>query len=109
GRPDNSLPPSPGRPDQGLPGAGTPGHPDQGLPGTPPSIDNSLPMPPATIWPPLPPGSGINGKALILIWIVGVGYRWLVAQGVDIWPPPLSPDPKSASGFAGSGKIAMGV
>ena len=67
------------------------GTPDQGLPGTPPSVDNALPMPPATIWPPLPPGSGIAGKALILVWVVGVGYRWVVVGGTDIWPPPPQP------------------
>jgi len=102
GRPGHGLPPSPGHPDQGLPpSAGHPDqglppsdlHPDQGLPGTPPSVDNSLPVPPATVWPPLPPGTGIAGKALILIWVVGVGYRWLVVGGTDVWPPqPVYPD-----------------
>jgi|SRR5262245_9176882 len=57
-------------------------------PGTP---DNSLPMPPATIWPPLPPGTGIAGKALLLVWVVGVGYRWIVVGGTDIWPPQTPP------------------
>ena len=52
----------------------------------PPDVE--LPGPPAVIWPPLPPGTGIAGKALALIWIVGVGYRWLVVGGTDIWPPP---------------------
>lgn len=71
-----------------------PGGPDNtlpGTPGTPGTPDNSLPMPPATIWPPLPPGSGIAGKGLALIWLVGVGYRWLVVQGPDIWPPVAQP------------------
>jgi hypothetical protein len=94
GRPDQGLPGAPGRPDQGLPGA--PGRPDQGLPGTPPSVDNTLPMPPATIWPPLPPGIGIAGKALILVWVVGVGYRWLVVEGPDVWPPLPSVQPPIA-------------
>jgi len=101
-RPGHGLPPTPGHPDQGL--HGSPGHPDQGLPpvaghpdqGLPGSEypDNSLPMPPATVWPPLPPGTGIAGKALILIWVVGVGYRWLVVQGAEVWPPqhPVYPD-----------------
>jgi hypothetical protein len=85
----------PVRPDQGLPPTGPPPKPDQGLPGTSPSVDNTLPMPPATIWPPLPPGSGIAGKALILVWVVGVGYRWIVVGGTDIWPPPPpGPQPK---------------
>jgi hypothetical protein len=102
-RVDNSLPGAPPAPDQGLPGSGgkppkpdqglpgTPPAPDQGLPGTPPSVDNSLPQPPATIWPPLPPGVGVAGKALLLIWIVGVGYRWLVVSGPDVWPPVPQP------------------
>jgi hypothetical protein len=91
GRPDQGLPGSPGHPSQGLPIS--PGRPDQGLPGEPPEVDNSLPMPPATIWPPLPPGTGIAGKALILVWVVGVGYRWLVVGGTDIWPPVVHPAP----------------
>ena len=86
GRPDQGLPGSPGRPDQGLPPSGL--HPDQGLP---PGVDNTLPMPPATIWPPLPPGTGVAGKALILVWVVGVGYRWVVVGGTDIWPPQPAP------------------
>jgi hypothetical protein len=98
--PDNTLPGAPPKPDQGLPG-GRPPKPDQGLPpgvdntlpGGGGSVDNSLPMPPATIWPPLPPGVGIAGKALILVWVVGVGYRWIVVGAVDVWPPqPVRPD-----------------
>jgi len=94
--PSHGLPPTGEHPDQGLPGR--PGHPDQGLPeppypdqGLPPGVDNSLPVPPATIWPPLPPGSGIGGKALILVWVVGIGYRWVVVGATDVWPPvPVS-------------------
>jgi hypothetical protein len=93
GRPSHGLPPSPGHPDQGLPPS--PGHPDQGLPPIDAHPDNSLPMPPATVWPPLPPGTGVAGKALILIWVVGVGYRWLVVGGTDVWPPePPQAQPK---------------
>jgi hypothetical protein len=95
GRPSHGLPGAPGHPDQGLPGS--PGHPDQGLPpvgfpdqGLPPGVDNTLP-PPATVWPPLPPGTGIAGMALILVWVVGVGYRWLLVKGHDIWPPQPEP------------------
>jgi hypothetical protein len=87
--PGHGLPGTPGHPDQGLPPSGL--HPDQGLPGTP---DNSLPMPPATVWPPLPPGTGISGKALCLIWIIGIGYRWLVVEGPEVWPPEPVPAPK---------------
>ena len=97
--PDQGLPPAGGKPDQGLPGRppkpdqGLPGGPDNTLPGVPPSVDNSLPMPPATVWPPLPPGTGVAGKALILVWVVGVGYRWIVVGATDIWPPqPVRPD-----------------
>ena len=90
-RPDQGLPPTGGKPDQGLPPTGSPPKPDQGLPGSQPGVDNSLPVPPATVWPPLPPGTGVSGKALILIWVVGVGYRWLVVSGPDIWPPVAQP------------------
>src|SRR5215510_16295787 len=65
--------------------------PPQGPPSPPVVIpqppEKPLPGDPAVIWPPLPPGTGIAGKALILIWVVGVGYRWLVAEGNEIWPP----------------------
>ena len=54
--------------------------------------DKPLPDPPAILWPPLPPGTGIAGKALVLVWVVGVGYRWIVAKGPDMWPP--QPEPK---------------
>lgn len=76
----------------------------------PPQINNDLPPsspivipqppekpiqgPPGTVWPPLPPGTGIAGKALVLIYVVGVGYRWLVVDGPDMWPPPPSAGPK---------------
>jgi hypothetical protein len=87
------LPPV--HPGQGLPGTppvpGQPPAPDQGLPEAPPEVDNTLP---GLIWPPLPPGTGIAGKAIILIWVVGVGYRWLVVQGPDVWPPALPPIPQ---------------
>jgi len=53
--------------------------------------DHTLPVPPATVWPPLPPGIGIAGKGLALIWLVGVGYRWLVVQGNEVWPPQTPP------------------
>lgn len=56
--------------------------------------DKPLPGPPAVIWPPLPPGTGIAGKALILVWVVGVGTRWIVVDGPDMWPPPPEAGPK---------------
>jgi hypothetical protein len=119
-RPDNSLPGSGNYPDNSLPGGGvsvappivlpplpptvkppvgiwppqlpTPGHPAQPIfiPDTP---DNSLPpeLPPGSVWPPLNPGDGIGGKVLALVWLVGVGYRWAVLQGPQIWPPVAQP------------------
>jgi|KBSMisStandDraft_5_1062788.scaffolds.fasta_scaffold684363_2 hypothetical protein len=122
GHPDQGLPPgSPGSPDQGLPQPPSI-WPPVTLPPLPPGVwpnppvgvwpphspsvpshpiylpegpDHTLPVPPATIWPPLPPGNGIAGKGVILIWVVGVGYRWLVVQGHEVWPPvPPSPQPK---------------
>ena len=89
----------PPRPDQGLPGGG---HPDQGLPGEPPHaghlpvwpVDPTHPIappspghelppvdpPPGTIWPPLPPDAELpdGGKAVVLVAIEGVGYRYVV-------------------------------
>ena len=54
--------------------------------------DPAKPLPPpGTIWPPLPPGTGIAGKALVCIWVVGVGTRWLVVDGPDKWPPEAGP------------------
>lgn len=118
GRPSQGLPPSfPGHPSHGpvRPGlpvdpgwgvdAGTgaeqlpiwpldPEHPDQGLPpiaGLPlPPID----PPPGTIWPPLPP-SIPEGKAIALVAISGVGYRYAV---IDV--PPAAPD----QGLPGEGE-----
>lgn len=53
--------------------------------------DNTLPAAPGIIWPPLPPDAGISGKVLLLIWVVGVGYRWLVYEAPVIWPPDAVP------------------
>ena len=74
--PDNSLPLPPAHPDHGLPGHG--GHPDQGLPQPPTN------PPPGTVWPPLPDGVP-SGKAAILVFIPGVGSRYVV---VDISNKP---------------------
>jgi hypothetical protein len=101
GRPDQDLPWGPGRPDNTLP----PLPPDPNRPGNPivlpPEISNGLPVhplvpgnelpgvPPGVIWPPLPP-SVPQGKAIALVAISGVGYRWTV---IDTslsagWPEP---------------------
>ena len=84
------LPARPGRPvdpDYGVGEGGEAGqlpvwpldpeHPDTGLP---PVAGHPLPPidpPPGTIWPPLPP-SVPAGKALVLVFISGVGYRYTV-------------------------------
>jgi hypothetical protein len=47
-------------------------------------VDNELPFPPGSVWPPLPPN--VQGKILCFVWIVGFGYRWTVID------PSLKPD-----------------
>lgn len=89
--PDISLPPGIWPPAEPPTIGGGPVIPDSPIV-IPQPPDKPIPGPPAVIWPPLPPGTGIAGKALILVWVVGVGYRWLVVGGTDIWPPPSSPD-----------------
>lgn len=52
-------------------------------------VDNTLPpvaghkpppdAPPGTVWPPLPPGAK-PGKAALLFWLQGVGYRYVVVD-----------------------------
>jgi hypothetical protein len=99
-RPDAGLPPGgvvgggpatpPVRPDQGLPPGGIAGHP---LP--PGGVIGGGPIYPAeppVLWPPLPPDAGIAGRAVILIWVVGVGYRWLIVEG-RMQPPIYTPPP----------------
>ena len=102
-RPDNSLPrpphvwplpPRPVGPDNSLPPVPvSPEHPIYiPAPGAP---DNSLPLPPASIWPPLP--SEIDGVVMMLVWVPGVGYRWIVVDTNlkpthPIAPPVLYPD-----------------
>jgi len=112
---DNSLPEDQPGIDNSLPGGG--GRPDNSLPSLPPDLpNNSLPpihgrpsnpiylpigpenpiaLPPGEIWPPLPPSSGVSGKVLILIYIVGVGYRWFLYEAPVIYPPqPPTAQPK---------------
>lgn len=116
GAPDQGLPGSPEYPDQGLPGyPGRPSHPIAlpPLPGVwPPAGKPSLPivipgepsqpiyiegspehpiaLPPATIWPPLPPATLPSDKHALLIWVVGVGYRWLIYDPQTATPPPVA-------------------
>jgi|SRR5580692_1009690 hypothetical protein len=82
----------------GRPGGTPPDRPDHGLPiwpSIPGKPDNSLPPvegvdppptdpPPGTIWPPLPPNIP-PGKAIALVAISGVGYRYAV---ITIPTPP---------------------
>ena len=91
-------PPSPVDPDWGVDGEVdnglapslpiyTPIGPDHGLP----PVAGHLPAPnppPGTIWPPLPPGAP-TGKAALLVYISGVGVRYIV---VDI-PATLPEEP----------------
>ena len=119
GRPDQGLPGRPGRPGQGLPGrpgfggerpghlpsfGGRPGRPvDPGFgvdeeTGWPPFVPEEetgegeagqLPtLPPGAVWPPLPPEYP-GGKALLLVWVPGVGYRY---AAVDIPQRPERPE-----------------
>lgn len=54
-----------------------PEHPDTGLPPVPGHPLPPIDPPPGTVWPPLPP-SVPAGKALVLVFISGVGYRYTV-------------------------------
>ena len=91
------------------PGFGVGGglHPDHGLPRppaypgggpiTPPMYPSGQPLPPGVpppptkpvepgeIWPPLDPGMPV--PHLALVWLVGVGYRW-VSLGPEVTPVP---------------------
>ena len=96
-RPGHGLPSPPpgGHIDNSLPIVpGIPVYPGNALP-TDPGIDNTLPLEPGTIWPPLPPELG-TGKVIALVIVYGVGYRWAV---LDLslkpgTPLPPSPQPK---------------
>jgi hypothetical protein len=65
-----------------------------GHPGNPIVIPEppDKPLPPVGIYPPLPPTA--SGKVAVLVWVVGVGYRWAVIEGsIDNTLPP-APQPK---------------
>jgi hypothetical protein len=102
-RPGNSLPrpphawPLPPRPENPDPGYDRPIpiYPSVPIYEIPPEVDNSLPMEPGTVWPPLP--DEVTGKVVAFVWIVGVGYRWTVIDTdlkptVPIAPQPIYPD-----------------
>jgi hypothetical protein len=89
---DNSLPSPP-------PGLWPPpGSPDNSLPPTAGQLPifPDTPGEPGTIWPPLPsndlPESGKN--YLVICWIPGVGYRWVVVDPALIVTHPIAPTPQ---------------
>jgi len=98
--PGGGLPVDPGW------GVGGPAHPDHGLPiypVDPAHPDNTLPPvegidppevdpPPGTVWPPLPPEIPA-GKAIALVAISGLGYRYAVIE-IPENPPELPPRPQ---------------
>lgn len=60
------------------------------IPGLP---DKPITLPPGSIWPPLPPDLGIEGKVAILIWVSGVGSRWFIYDSSVSVTPPIQPTP----------------
>jgi hypothetical protein len=76
-------------PDHGLPIYPVdPEHPDNVLPEVPGEPPPETDPPPGTIWPPLPPEIPA-GKAIALVGITGVGFRYVV---IDIPEHPVDPD-----------------
>jgi hypothetical protein len=94
--PSHPIYPGAGRPGQGpAPQPPAPGRPDQGLPSAPPGVDNTLPLPPGAVWPPLPPD--IAGQILAFAWLVGIGYRWIVIDpSLKPTHPIEMPEPPTA-------------
>jgi hypothetical protein len=78
-----------------LPPAGE--HPEYPIyiPGTP---THPIALPPGTVWPPLNPGDGVQGKVLLLVVVIGSEehkYRWVVVDAPTVWPtPPPAGQPK---------------
>jgi hypothetical protein len=112
GRPDNELPGGrpalPAQPLPPLPGIWPPpGQPNipvvlpplmptnpiyiEGAPSQPGQPSQPIALPPG-IYPPLPPDAGLpSGKVAILVWVVGVGYRWIVLERGAQPTPPIAP------------------
>jgi hypothetical protein len=68
------------------------------LPVYPAGPDNTLPgVPPGTIYPPLPPEVP-KGKAVVLVFISGVGTRWAVIDTSLTPGTPLPGSPAYPSG-----------
>lgn len=93
GRPEHPivLPPMP--PGSGEKPPEPPPHPEHPifLPDTP---EHPIQLPPGSVWPPFNPGDGIQGKALLLVWVPGVGSKWIVVDLPDYSVNPL-PQPQS--------------
>jgi len=71
------------------PHGGEPSHPIF-IPGTP---EHPIELPPGFVWPPLNPGDGVQGKALLLAWVVGTKkYKWVVVEVPEFYPShPIAP------------------
>lgn len=97
-----SLPEKPEHPPWGKPIQPLPPLPPVDPPIDPPEVDDGatpehpifLPdkpnLPPGFVWPPFNPGDGIQGKALLLCWVPGVGKKWIVVDVPSLpgtWPP----------------------
>lgn len=118
--PDNAWPPQVGHPvypDNGLPDGGNVGTPENPIVippspppypsvGLPPSVwpgvpvhlpapgDPPITLPPGSVYPPLPPLIEAR-RAIVLVWIPGVGYRWTVLGPVV--EPPMAPGGPAAT------------
>lgn len=89
------MPPRPVDPSYGIPGP--PLAPELPIYLPPPAPNQDLPLQPGEVWPPLPPS--VTGQILCFIWIVGVGYRWIVIDADlhpehPIIPPSGVPEPE---------------
>lgn len=49
--------------------------------------EHPIELPPGDIFPPLPCDSGVGGKGLLLIDVIGAGYRWLSVDWEVNYPP----------------------
>lgn len=85
GTPEHPImlpPPPPNYPATGLPPSIWPGVPVHlPAPGDPPIL-----MPPGSVYPPLPPLIDPEKRALVLVWIPGLGYRWVILGGTQVYP-----------------------
>jgi len=114
GEVDNSLPHPPYRPANPIVLPELPGvYPPPGMPNLPVNIpvdpgygvgnpitigespEHPIALPPG-IYPPLPSQPDPSpDKIVILVWVIGVGYRWVVVDtGVSVNPTPPRPTPK---------------